>query len=84
MICPSCQQDRPEKDFFGKNFCYKCIYKKKASFVVIIKKTCARCSNEIPKGRRKFCSIMCEKVSDAQRNKNYWFRKIQIYMNHWN
>jgi len=83
MICPSCEQERTEKDFFGKDSCYKCVYKQKLSVIVIVKKTCKRCSKDIPEGRRKFCSNLCEKVADAQRNRNYWFRNIQIYMDPW-
>lgn len=75
--CPKCKISYDLKDFLGKDFCYKCIYKEKNKDSTP-KIHCAMCKNPIGKGRRKYCSNECQIAGDDVRNKRVWWKRITI------
>ena len=66
-LCPSCNKEWEEKDFFNKPICYVCEYKKKKK---LIKRNCKICNKPLPKGRWAYCSYECLKIGKNQ--KKYW------------
>jgi hypothetical protein len=87
MICPSCNEERKQSDFLGKDRCYKCIYKEKTCVVKQKKAVDTRCIIcgvllELPK--RKYCSDECIDESLRRHNKSYWTRKISAQKILWN
>lgn len=78
MICPECLVDHKESDFFGKERCYKCIYKEKTKGISTKSKivNCKVCGKPVPPERRKICSEKCAGHEMDVHNKSYWTRKI--------
>jgi hypothetical protein len=86
MICPECSVERKINDFFGKERCYKCIYKEKTKNVKVVKKEkflCYICDDVLPFGRRKYCSERCVKKANDIHNKTYWTRTLNIMNVQW-
>ena len=73
--CPGCTTDRESKDFYGKDLCYKCIYKQKLG-QLLNKRQCKICSKCVPKGRWQFCCDICYNISKSDQDKNHWTRKM--------
>lgn len=85
MICPECLVDHKEADFFGKDRCYKCIYKEKTKNSPQRPKIvfCKVCGKEVPPGRRKICSEKCAGYEMDIHNKTFWTRKIVFTKTTW-
>lgn len=69
MLCPICEQERDDKDFYNNQMgCYKCIYKQKVKLSgKSTKKRCATCGEGIyDKFRLTYCSNVC---AEKGRNK---------------
>lgn len=79
QVCYKCKQSHPERDFLGKDTCYKCQYAQKLSLLKPKKMEkekspsreantfCANCEKEIPQGRWTYCSEKCSKVQKKKR-----------------
>jgi len=80
MLCPKCLRLRDEKDFFGKPWCYKCVYKEKLKK---IPKICKVCSIEIELPRSKYCSKACLEVMNRRRTDAHWTRQITVLSAKW-
>ena len=78
ITCPKCLIIVKSKDFFGKNWCYKCIYKQKIECIKTpnIPKKCLICGVELPSKRWKFCSSKCSDINDEKTERYHWYLHI--------
>ncbi|OGT44296.1 MAG: hypothetical protein A3F13_02700 [Gammaproteobacteria bacterium RIFCSPHIGHO2_12_FULL_40_19] len=83
MICPKCNKEFREKDFLGKEKCFKCTYAEKLRVLPILKMRCRVCGNDVPKGRTKYCSGVCSDHADERRSQEYWFRNMHTLQVNW-
>ena len=71
MMCPQCSIERnKEKDFLGKEICYKCQYQKKLKNPKI-KKKCRICSGSLPKNKWVYCKWECADIGMREQKKNW-------------
>lgn len=80
MKCPICLLDKCEADFFGKDTCYKCIYKQKTEGNKNRHKAllCLICNNAIESTRLKYCSEICAKKAMKTQCKEYWTWNLKV------
>lgn len=87
MICPTCNLDKDEKDFFKgelevpKKICYKCEYARK---MISLKnewnlKKCRLCRKPIPTNKWVYCSKECADKGEIQQKKDYWLNLVRKY-----
>lgn len=79
MKCSKCEKEMEINDFYGKSFCYQCIYKEKTVSEQEKKKTryCAICSGLVPKGKWVYCSVECLEIGAREKKRSYWSRRIK-------
>ena len=75
MICEKCNTDRLEKDFLGKQFCYKCVWKEKTQKNTVKQKVkkCIICDELLSTAQWKYCGIECSKKGHS---KMRWHHKV--------
>lgn len=74
MLCKNCNTERELSDFFGKEICYKCEYKRKKKEIRKFIK-CKVCNGVLPPGRWTYCSRECARIG-KNRNK-HWTTKLK-------
>ena len=72
MICPQCGENRVDKDFLGKEICFKCQYQKKMESDEKKVKTCRICHSPIGLHRWVYCSDKCARKGEKALKKDYW------------
>lgn len=75
MICPECKEDRNERDFYGKELCYKCIYQYKIKNRIHDKK-CRECGKKVPEPRWIYCSTECGVLGNDKLKKQNWVKRL--------
>jgi hypothetical protein len=75
-ICPECHIEMLDKDFFGKEVCYRCIYKVKMQNQEN-GKFCRICRSKINSSRWVYCSTKCSNIGELKMKKDYWSLKIK-------
>lgn len=78
VICKGCLEERNEKDFLGKDSCYKCQYKKKLEQLDPNSiKLCKGCGCRVLKSNRwRYCSNECQRMAEIQQKKEYWTNHV--------
>lgn len=75
MNCPLCNEDRIEKDFYGKDECYKCVYKKKLMNLSRFRK-CKMCGKQLQKDKWAYCGNKCAIEGKIKHRIEYWTNQI--------
>ncbi len=79
MLCHKCKTERAIEDFFGKEICYKCEYKRKKKERKLYRR-CKNCKGVLPPGRWTYCSDECSRI--AKNANKHWTAKIKKYDGH--
>jgi hypothetical protein len=74
MICKICKLERDINDFFGKEICYKCEYKRKLKDVKN-HRYCKICKTKLPVGKWCYCSKECAK--EGKKRHVYWTTELK-------
>lgn len=73
MKCESCLADKDEKDFLGKEICYRCQYRIKIEGEL---RFCRECKRELNSNKWVYCSRDCAKVGEKKMKRKYWTNLI--------
>lgn len=78
ITCPKCLKLVKSKDFYGKIWCYKCIYQEKIGLINKQKaiRHCVICGVKLPSKRWKFCSGACSDINDDKTESYRWYLHI--------
>jgi hypothetical protein len=77
MLCSGCGKDRPEKDFFGKETCYRCKYQEKLNQIDPKKiKKCRQCFAPLRSNRWIYCSQACAHLGERKLKREYWTNQL--------
>ena len=82
MLCPTCKQHHPEKDFLPHQIeCFRCVYKKKSSTRIVKKdKICPICNGVIfNKYKLVYCSDACADIGYNKVRHEKWGTKYVGY-----
>jgi len=80
MICPECEKERDEKDFFvSKSECYKCVFSKKMKDLRNKKYVglCRICGDKCEKKRWVYCSENCSAIGKKSQKERYWTLNVK-------
>ena len=83
--CPKCEREYNERDFYGKEVCYRCSYQRKteADIHTLQRKRCRACEKPVEASRTYYCSAECAKKHDDDRKKNAWYKKLKDKKEGW-
>jgi hypothetical protein len=75
MKCIECLAEKEEKDFLGKEICYKCQYKKKIGRSSCRgERKCRTCQRLLLEHRWVYCSKQCANIGGVKMKKEYWIK----------
>jgi hypothetical protein len=78
-ICNSCNVKYEIKDFYGKEYCYKCTYQSKLKLIKVTKKIrkCGICNEILPRNRWKYCCEKCALIGQNIKKAEFWKRNLR-------
>ncbi len=83
--CPKCQRELNEKDFYGKEVCYRCSYelKTEATIHTLQRQRCRSCEKYVEASRTYYCSAACAKKYEDERKKSPWYKQLKDKKDGW-
>lgn len=72
MLCVGCNVQRKEKEYFGKETCYKCQYTEKMKNKSRRANHCKICKELLPKKKWAYCDYECAAKGKEMHRKNYF------------